>query len=142
MTTRRIAQQPQHSHIWNIQRQNNCATFLEALSARTVTHLTPMLLPRRPKKDDGRGLVLAAAALQDHISRSYKLSNPAPVRKAPVAACSRCGHLPSNEGRRTLPTLSDGLLTGKCKFKACNPMYAKLATSAVQQLFAALAIPL
>ena len=99
-----------------------------------------MLLPRRPKKDDGRGLVLAAAALQDHISRSYKLSNPPPVRKAPVAACSRCGHLPSNEGRRTLPTLSDGLLTGKCKYKACNPMYVKLATTAVQQLFAALAI--
>lgn len=89
--------------------------------SRTVTHLTPMLLPRRPKKDDERGLVLAAAALQDHISRSYKLSHPLPSHKAPVATCSRCGRLPSNEKRTTRPTLSDGLPTGKCKYKICGP---------------------
>lgn len=77
-----------------------------------------MLLPRKPKKDGGRGLVLAAAALQDHISRSYNLSHPLPP-KAPVATCSRCGRLPSNEKRRTLPTLNNGSSAGKCEYNTC-----------------------
>ena len=76
-----------------------------------------MLLPRRPKKDGGSGLVLAAAALQDHISRSYDLSHPL-LPKAPVATCSRCGRLPSNEKRRTVhTTLNSGPTpAGKCEY--------------------------